>query len=72
MARIKIKDLPKDMKISKEEMKVIRGGFQPQPEPPGYPFFYEGWDQRYIKAMDPGDDKFPKGWDPGEMGPAKI
>ena len=26
MARIKIKDLPKDMKISKEEMKRIMGG----------------------------------------------
>ncbi|MBN1848977.1 MAG: hypothetical protein JW932_10365 [Deltaproteobacteria bacterium] len=26
MARIKIKDLPKDMKISKEELKVIYGG----------------------------------------------
>jgi hypothetical protein len=26
MARIKIKDLPKDMEISKEELKAIRGG----------------------------------------------
>jgi type VI protein secretion system component Hcp len=26
MARIKIKDLPKDMKVSKEEMKSIKGG----------------------------------------------
>ena len=26
MARIRIKDLPKDMKISKEELKRIRGG----------------------------------------------
>jgi len=26
MARIKIKDLPKDQKISKEEMKKIKGG----------------------------------------------
>jgi type VI protein secretion system component Hcp len=26
MARIKIKDLPKDMKISKEELKRIKGG----------------------------------------------
>ncbi len=26
MARIKIKDLPKDMKISKEEMKKVVGG----------------------------------------------
>ena len=26
MARIKIKDLPKDMKVSKEEMRKIRGG----------------------------------------------
>ena len=27
MARIKIKDLPKDMKVSREEMKKIRGGY---------------------------------------------
>lgn len=27
MARIKIKDLPNDMKISKDIMKKIRGGF---------------------------------------------
>lgn len=27
MARIKIKDLPKDMKVSKEEMRKIRGGY---------------------------------------------
>ena len=26
MARIRIKDLPKDIKISKEELKRIRGG----------------------------------------------
>jgi hypothetical protein len=26
MARIKIKDLPKDQKVSKEEMKKIKGG----------------------------------------------
>ena len=26
MARIKIKDLPKDLKVSKEELKRIRGG----------------------------------------------
>jgi hypothetical protein len=26
MAKIKIKDLPKDMKISKEELKRIKGG----------------------------------------------
>jgi hypothetical protein len=26
MARIKIKDLPKDAKVSREEMKKIRGG----------------------------------------------
>jgi hypothetical protein len=26
MARIKIKDLPKDMKISREEMKKVMGG----------------------------------------------
>ncbi len=35
MARIKIKDLPKDAKIEKEEMRRIMGGFDPQPEPPG-------------------------------------
>ena len=28
MARIKIKDLPKDMKVSKEEMKKIGGGLE--------------------------------------------
>jgi hypothetical protein len=39
MPRIKIKDLPKDRKISKEEMKKVIGGFNPQPEPPGR-FFY--------------------------------
>ncbi len=27
MARIKIKDLPKDKKISKEEMERVKGGF---------------------------------------------
>lgn len=27
MARIKIKDLPKDLKISKEELKKIKAGF---------------------------------------------
>jgi hypothetical protein len=26
MARIKINDLPKDMKVSKEELRMIRGG----------------------------------------------
>ncbi len=26
MARIKVKDLPKDMKISKDEMKRVKGG----------------------------------------------
>jgi hypothetical protein len=35
MARIKIKDLPKDMKVSKEELRMIRGGgttiFKQQP-----------------------------------------
>ena len=28
MARIKIKDLPKDMKVSSEEMRMVRGGEQ--------------------------------------------
>jgi hypothetical protein len=40
MARIKIKDLPKEKKITKEEMKKIMGGFNPQPEPPAR--FYGG------------------------------
>ena len=31
MARIKIKDLPKDMKITKEEMKRIQGGISSEP-----------------------------------------
>lgn len=34
MATVKIKDLPKDIKISREEMDAIRGGLGPQPEPP--------------------------------------
>ncbi len=34
MAKIKIKDIPKDQKISKEEMRKVLGGFNPQPEPP--------------------------------------
>jgi hypothetical protein len=44
MARIKIKDLPRDKKISKAEMKKVMGGFNPQPEPPGYdnPYAYGG------------------------------
>lgn len=28
MARIKIKDLPKDMKVSKEEMRKVMGGLE--------------------------------------------
>jgi len=35
MVQIKIKDLSKDKKISKEEMMKVIGGFNPQPEPPG-------------------------------------
>jgi hypothetical protein len=31
MARIKIKDLPKDMKITKEQMKRIQGGISSEP-----------------------------------------
>ena len=31
MARIKIKDLPKDRKITKEEMKRIQGGISSEP-----------------------------------------
>jgi len=33
MARIKIKDLPKDKKISKEEMRKVTGGTLPIPLP---------------------------------------
>jgi hypothetical protein len=40
MVRIKIKDLPKGKKISKEEMMNVIGGFNPQPEPPGRPVEY--------------------------------
>jgi hypothetical protein len=36
MARIKIKDLPKDKKISVEEMKKVFGGWDPF-GPPRYP-----------------------------------
>jgi hypothetical protein len=35
MIRIKISDLPRDLKISKAELKKVIGGFNPQPEPPG-------------------------------------
>jgi len=41
MARIKIKDLPKDQKISKAEMKKVMGAFNPQPEPPGILHYYK-------------------------------
>jgi hypothetical protein len=34
MARIKIRDLPRDKKVSKEELKKALGGLGPQPEPP--------------------------------------
>ena len=37
MEKIRIKDLPKDMAISKEELLTIRGGLSPQPEPPDLP-----------------------------------
>ena len=33
MARVKIKDLPKDTKISKEEMRKVMGGTLPIPLP---------------------------------------
>ena len=48
MARIKIKDLPKNKKISKEEMKKVFGGFNPQPEPPAITF------NDYHHPPDPG------------------
>ena len=35
MVRIKITDLLRDKKITKEEIKKVMGGFNPQPEPPG-------------------------------------
>ena len=35
MERVKIKDLTKEMEVSTEELKMIRGGINPQPEPPG-------------------------------------
>jgi len=34
MAKIKIRDLSKNRKIGKKEMKQLLGGFNPQPEPP--------------------------------------
>lgn len=37
MERIRIKDLPQDMAIRKEEFLMIRGGLGPQPEPPDLP-----------------------------------
>ena len=40
MARIKIKDLPKDRKISKVELRKVMGGLNPQPEPPSPSGFY--------------------------------
>jgi len=33
MARIKIKDLPKDIQISQQEMKNVLGGVNPIPSP---------------------------------------
>ena len=35
MARIKINDLQDDRTITKEELKQVMGGINPQPEPPG-------------------------------------
>ena len=34
MSKIHIKDLPDDKHISLKEMKMVLGGFNPQPEPP--------------------------------------
>jgi len=34
VTRIKVNDLPKDMTVSEDELKVITAGFNPQPEPP--------------------------------------
>ena len=42
MPRIKIKDLPKDKKISKEEMKMVMGGYT-QP-----PFLYKPDPREYL------------------------
>ena len=33
MARIKIKDLPKDVRVSQQEMKNVLGGVNPIPSP---------------------------------------
>ncbi len=52
MARIKIKDLPKDKKISREEMKKVLGGFNPQPDPPGRSLSYGGPDTRGYGGPD--------------------
>ena len=34
METVRIKDLAEEMEISTEELKMIRGGINPQPEPP--------------------------------------
>ncbi len=49
MARIKIKDLPKDKKISREEMKKVLGGFNPQPDPPKE---LQSWTSSYYTRPD--------------------
>jgi len=43
--RIKIEDLPKDMKVSREEMRKIWGGIDtvPLPDRPTYFSFYPSW-----------------------------
>lgn len=51
MAKIKIKDLSKGVKITEEELKQVRGGFTPKPclkytpiRPPTNPDMYGSYD----------------------------
>jgi hypothetical protein len=52
MARIKIKDLPKDRKISKEEMKKIKGGVIVNPTLKFKSVFTEPFDGKLIEPVD--------------------
>ncbi len=49
MARIKINDLQDDRTITKEELKQVMGGFNPQPEPPA-----TRWRTRFSQQGQPG------------------
>jgi len=75
MARIKIKDLPKDQKVSKEEMKKIRGGIfypmspvpmSPIPNPDQVGLNYGTTDWTYTQPPDGGH---PAGNVPGKYSP---